>query len=118
LTQGGLSGFGPNSWSPDGRRLAGTGDESELLVYALDSRQLEHLKHRGRAPFWLADSRRLLYLDQGKLFVLDTVTREIREVLAPPPSSTFLLASLSADNRILYTVRATDEGDIGMIDLE
>jgi serine/threonine protein kinase/Tol biopolymer transport system component len=118
LAPGGLSGFGPNSWSPDGRRLAGTGEGSELLVYELDSHRLGHLTHRGRVPFWLADSRRLLYLDQGKLFVLDTVTRETREVLAPPPSSSFLLASLSADNRTLYAVRATDEGDIGMIDLE
>ena len=67
-----------------------------MLVYTLGSRKLEHLGRSGRAPFWLADGRRFLYLDQGKLFVLDTVTRESREVLAPPPSSTFLLASLSA----------------------
>jgi serine/threonine protein kinase/Tol biopolymer transport system component len=118
VAPGDLRGFEPNSWSPDGRRLAGNKDTSEIVVYALDSHRLEPLGHSGRAPFWLADSRRLLYLDQGKLFVLDTATREIREVLAPPPGSTFLLASLGADNRTLYLVRATDEGDIGMIDLE
>jgi serine/threonine protein kinase/Tol biopolymer transport system component len=110
--------FGPNSWSPDGRRLAGNRKDSEIVVYGLESHKLESLGRRGLAPFWLADNRRLLYLDQGNLFVLDTVTREAREVLAPPPSSTFLLVSLSADNRTLYTVRATDEGNIGMIDLE
>jgi serine/threonine protein kinase/Tol biopolymer transport system component len=115
---GNLPGFSPNSWSSDGRRLAGNRNNSEIVVYGLESHKLEPLGHRGLAPFWLADGRRLLYLDQGKLFVLDTVTRETREVLVPPPSSTFLLASLSADNRTLYTVRATDEGDIGMIDLE
>jgi serine/threonine protein kinase/Tol biopolymer transport system component len=109
--------FIANDWSPDGARIAGFFRDNELAAYDVASHAAQRLGARGRGPFWLADSRRLVYLDEGAVFLLDTRTRESRKALEPPPGSTFLYARPSPDGRSLYVVRATEEGDIGLVAL-
>ena len=61
------------------------------------------------------DSRRLLYLNEGKVRVLDSRTKETQDVLIPPAGSSFKGLDLSPDERTLYLGRATPEGDVCML---
>jgi serine/threonine protein kinase/Tol biopolymer transport system component len=107
--------FFAQSWSPDGRRLAGTIGRTGVAVLSLESRTYERLTERGVLPVWMRDSRRLLYLESGKVFVVDSVTRASREVLTPPQGSTFNGLDLSPDERTLHLVRGAIEGDVWML---
>ena len=64
---------------------------------------------------WLHGSPRLLYIDGESLYLLDTVSRSSRRLLAPPPNSGYQWVSVSRDDRRLLLVRREDEGDIWMM---
>ena len=113
----GVKPFFVYSWSPDGRRLAGAIWSSGLGVYSFATGSYETVADHGRGAFWLSDSRRLLYTHDGRVFLLDSVTRAVQEVLAPPPFSRITSVSASPDDRTLYVVRATEEGDVWMLTL-
>jgi hypothetical protein len=73
----------------------------------------------GVSPLWLSDSRRLLYLNEGRLSLLDTKDGRTTPVgpakgLAPLD---FRIGAggafaLSRDDRTLYFVRDESQGDI------
>jgi serine/threonine protein kinase len=107
--------FYPNSWSRDGVRLLGDNAGNGLYVYSFATRTYEKLADRGRSPIWMHDGQRILYLDQGKVRVLDSRTRESRDVLAPPAGSSYDGLDLGPDDRTLYLGRMTPEGDICML---
>ena len=79
------------SWSPDGRKLAGNlrkADSyirSDSAIYSLESGKFERLTPSGFDPVWLGDGRRLLFQDQGKLYLIDAETRKLREILSVGP---------------------------------
>ena len=74
---------------------------------------------QGVLPVWLGDDR-MLYLESGKVFLLDVATRATREVAAPPPNtnSAFLNVTVAPDGRELYFVRASDEGDVKLLRMQ
>ncbi len=115
--------FSATSWSPDGSRLVGTLahlDGSQVpgvVVYTLASRAYERLTGSGTIPVWLHQGSRFLYLHEGRIFLYDLDTREPRLLDGPPPSSVYNSLALSPDDRRLYTVHATDDGDIWMVTL-
>jgi serine/threonine protein kinase/Tol biopolymer transport system component len=105
--------FYPFSWSLDGSRLVGLSDEPGIFVYSFPRHGYERLSTDAALyPVWLHDGRTVLYLGDGKVQLLDTVTRRSREVLAAPANSTFTAAAVGLDDRILYTLRSIQEGDI------
>jgi len=116
--------FAVSSWSPDGRWLAGVVQRDNgaslpgIVLYSLETGRYERLNGRGTTPAWLPDSRRLVYLDGGRLFLLDATARRAREIAAPPLGSTFTKAVVSLDGRNLFLVRSTDEGNIGLLTLQ
>jgi Tol biopolymer transport system component len=116
--------FNASSWSPDGKWLAGGTELRDakslpgIVLYSLDSKRYSRLTDRGQSPRWLRDSRTLLYRDEGRIYGIDIQTRQVREVLAPPPNSSFLAHSAAPDGRTLYVARAAEEGDICMLSLE
>jgi Tol biopolymer transport system component len=118
----GLS-FAASSWSADDRWLAGIlhspygARVPGIVLYSLTDRRYVRVTDRGEDPSWLSDSRRLLYWDGGKLFLLDTQSRRSRQVLATPPGFKYEDLSLSPDDRVLYLVRRTDEGSIWLLTL-
>jgi serine/threonine protein kinase/Tol biopolymer transport system component len=115
--------FYPNSWSADGKGLAGNmarldGSTAEGIgLHLLGSRTYLRWTSRGIDPEWLHDGRRLLYIEAGKILAFDTQTNEARDVLVPPPHSAYGLVTTSPDDRSLFTVRAVDEGDIWLLKL-
>ena len=114
-----LAPFGPHSWSPDGRRLAGmiAALDRGIIEYTFASRQYRRLSSFGQWPVWLPDSRHILFVSGGHAFyVVDRETREVRKVFAEnrdvigPPQTT-------ADGRMLYFSRRVTEADIWLATL-
>jgi len=112
--------WGPWSWSPDGRRLAGgrTLGGAGIVVYSLESQQYEKLTDFGRSPVWLSDSRRLLFLNQSKLYLIDSESKKIHEVLSAAPHDFGIGVAPSRDNRLIYFSLLTTEADIWLMTLE
>jgi eukaryotic-like serine/threonine-protein kinase len=120
-------GFSASSWSADGRWLAGAlhaqtppdrKQQPGVVLYSLADRRYVRLTDRGDSATWLSDSRHLLYWDSGKLFLLDTLSRTSRQVLATPPGSDYNDFCLSPDDRVLYLARNTEEGDIWLLTMK
>ncbi len=124
LPKGGKEIFAPHAWSADGRYLAGTLEQTDesaipgVVVYSFEKSRYERLTATGSQPVWLHDNRTLLYLQEGKVFRVSLGDRTPHLVLTPPTSSAFKSLTLSPDDRTLYAVRATDEGDIWMLTLK
>ncbi|HEY4563088.1 MAG TPA: hypothetical protein VIJ36_08910, partial [Thermoanaerobaculia bacterium] len=115
--------FAAHAWSPDGKYLAGTLEQGEssvpgIVVYSFEKNRYERLTDGGTQPIWLHDARTLLYLLDGKIYRVSLQDRTPRLVLAPPPNSSFKSLALSPDDRSLYAVRPTDQGDIWMLTLK
>lgn len=104
------------SWTKDASRLAASRysfyvDSTGILVYDLLNDRYDELSDTGIDPFWLADDRRLIYSDQGRLFLLDTVTRKKSEVISVAPDDIQLFA-VSPDDRAIYMTVKRNEADI------
>jgi serine/threonine protein kinase/Tol biopolymer transport system component len=115
--------FAVSSWSPDGRYLAGALEQAGgasipgVVVYSFATGRYERLTTQGTIPVWLHDGHTLLYLQDGKIFELDMRSKASRLVLAPPPNSAFKSLSVGPDDRALYTVHVSEEGDVWMLTL-
>jgi Tol biopolymer transport system component len=114
--------WGPWSWSPDGRKLAGiklrSGASEGILVYSLETQHYEKLTDFGTLPVWLSDSRRLLFLHQGKLYLIDSQSKKVRELLSVAPNLFSAGVTISRDDRQIYFSLATTEADIWLMSLE
>jgi Tol biopolymer transport system component len=101
------------SWSPDGRQVAGDVGGAEIWVYSFDTKGYSRVA-TGSAPVWLRDNRRLVYASGGRLFIVDTVSRQSREIHAIP-GETLGDPSLTRDGRSLYFTHATTGADIWLM---
>jgi Tol biopolymer transport system component len=114
--------WGAWSWSPDGRKLAGNklpaAAPISTLVYSLETQRYEQLTDFGRNPVWLSDSRRLLFLHQGKLYLIDSQSKKVRELLSVAPNEFGLGATISRDDRQIFFSLITTEADIWLMTLE
>jgi Tol biopolymer transport system component len=117
-----LTNWGAWSWSPDGRKLAGNklpaGAPSSILVYSLETQHYEKLTDFGRDPVWLNDSRRLLFHHQGKLYLIDSQSKKVRELLSVSPNEFGFGVTISRDHRQLYFSLITTEADIWLMNFE
>jgi len=107
------------SWSPDGRLLAGQKHLADLShagigVHELGSQEIEWLTDFGEWPVFLKDGRRILFSFQGKLFVVDRVSRAFQEIMALTQSSLGSVG-LSPDERAVYFTFMAAEADIWMM---
>jgi Tol biopolymer transport system component len=114
--------FAPNSWSWDGKWLAGHHASNRntpgIYIYSIEARTFERLTEFGEWPVWLPDSRRVLFVARGREFhILDTRTKATRMVyfggrdtLGPP--------QLTRDGRAAFFSRRVTEADVWLIDLE
>jgi hypothetical protein len=116
--------FAASSWSSDGVYLAGALEQARdgssipgVVVYSFATGRYERLTDKGMIPVWLHDGRTLLYLLDGKVFESDLRSRSSRLLLTPPPNSMFTSLAVGPDDRALYAVRSSEEGDIWMLTL-
>jgi Tol biopolymer transport system component len=109
-------------WSADGKKLAGfhRGIEefdSGIGVYSFTTGRVEPLVEFGGFPLWLRDSRRLLFVAGGRLLLLDTNTKQPRELFSVAPHRIEGF-TLSRDDRQIYFSRASNEADIWLMSVE
>ena len=111
------------SWSPDGKWLAGVTESRDsrsipgVVLYSLESKSYRRVSTRGEIPRWMPDGRTLLALEAGRVLAIDVETGTVREVLAPPPSSSFSTLCVAPDGRGFFVSQLSEESDICMLTL-
>jgi dipeptidyl aminopeptidase/acylaminoacyl peptidase len=112
--------FAPYSWSTDGRQLAltawGPDPFAGTYIYDFETRQVQKVVSGLAAPSstgarWLSDNRRLLVGYQGRLYLIDSVSAKIHEVLSVLPDD-ILGYSLSRDDRLIVYGLRSNKADI------
>jgi Tol biopolymer transport system component len=108
-----------NSWSPDGRMLAGQvhSENPGIAAYSLATRAYRRIANFGEWPVFLPDSQRVLFVAGGKGFYLADLrsgqVRKIysvaRDVIGPP--------RLTRDGKKAYFSRRVTESDIWLASL-
>jgi len=110
------------SWSPDGGRLAGIVTRAGIATYSLDSGKYEQLTTFGLYPVWLQDGRRIVFCFKEKLYLVDTATKKVREImyasLSARTGEMLGAASISPDERTLYFAQGTIESDVWLLNAE
>jgi Tol biopolymer transport system component/DNA-binding winged helix-turn-helix (wHTH) protein len=114
--------FTPWSWSSNGRKLAGwmrtpEDPHSGIFLYSLDSKQFEKLTDFGNRPVWLSDDRRLLFFYRDKLYLLDTPSGRIKELLSTAPDQIQGLTISRGTNLVGFSVEVA-EADIWVATLQ
>ena len=105
-----------NSWSPDGKQLAGEfRGRPGILVYSLADRDYRPVTSSGARPIWLPGGQEILFSDAGRLKIVNVGTNAIREVIS---KDTISGMSLSADARTLVFSERTTEADVWMMAIE
>ena len=66
-------------------------------------------------PAWLADSRRFLYNEGGKMYLTDSVSGRTREILSVAPYQVGRGISISADDRTIYFTSGLMQRDIWLM---
>jgi Tol biopolymer transport system component len=118
--------FLPESWSPDGRLIAGAGPNGGIVIYSASERTYRRVSETGTLPQWLADSRRLIYNDGTIMRVLDVYDGSTRPVTTPiaggwasgDPSRPLVGWSFTSDGRTAFRSLLSFESDIWVASLE
>jgi serine/threonine protein kinase/Tol biopolymer transport system component len=107
--------FDVNSWSPDGRWLAGFTRQPGIMLYSTATGSYRRINNHGSFPIWLQDSRRFIYHDGNRLFLFDTVNGNDHELFkAPAGLALSASAAISPDGAKLYVILSSEEGHIWM----
>ena len=111
-----------NAWnrSPDERMLAGFLNRDDgIALYSLPSRTFRKLTGHGADPVWLSDSRRILFLDGGKIHLLDSASGSTRELVSVMPEEVARRGfAVSLDDRHIYFSVSTTEANLWKIEFE
>jgi hypothetical protein len=107
------------SISPDGLWLAGhraTGDDSSIpgaVIFSMERQEYSVITDRGVFPLWLSDSRRLIFLDEGELHIVDRATDRTQDLgFSEEQWNAWEGYTLSSDDLVLYYSKADVESDI------
>jgi len=112
--------FVPNSWSPDGKWIAGQNGyrAAGISIYSTEAQTYERLIEFGEWPVWMPDSRHILFVNGGREFlILDVPTGTpkrifsvFRDTLGPPRPT--------RDGREVYFSRRVTEADVWLATLQ
>ena len=101
-----------NSWAPDGRQLAGDvqllSGAAGIAVYSFERHEFKRLTQMGRSPRYLSDSRRLLFLQSDKLYLIDSQSNRVHEVLSMATHDAVSAVPSRDDRSIYISMRATE----------
>lgn len=97
--------FAVRDWSKDGRSLLVSSfekddDENGIGVYSLTANTYEKITDGGEYPLWLNDNRRFIFNKNDKIYLGDSVKKNITELYSPP-SYQIQQPSISADNKLI-----------------
>ncbi len=108
------------SWSRDGTKLAGVHFHTAKglagsAIYRFDTRKYERLLDHGGPPQWLKDGRRLLGTRNGRIYLVDSVTKKQKELFSMAPYDLGARMSIPDDERAIYFGAQTTESDIWLM---
>jgi len=112
--------FWANSWSADGRKVAGTwvyNGLNYLHTYDCETRTYENFNLVGFRPVWMSDNRHLLYERDGRVHILETQTKKSHEIFSADPH-TIIALSPTHDARMLYYTLQKTESDVWLLSRE
>ena len=93
-------------------RLPVVGQGHGIMLYSFQTHEFEKITDSGTAPLWLSDNQRLLFHDQGTLYLVDRRTK-MKPVkvcsVAPNSISGF---TVSRDDRWIYLSMDSTDSDI------
>jgi Tol biopolymer transport system component len=75
--------FDAESWSPDGRWIAGYHSQGGLVLYSVEHKTYRRLTQTGTTAQWLADGRRVFFYDGGAMRIVDITDGSTRSITAP-----------------------------------
>jgi Tol biopolymer transport system component len=110
--------FAGVDWSADGRFLTGRllrQDQASvpgIALWSLADNTYRRLTPTGEDPVFSSGGRRIFFVEEGTIRLVDVASGNVRTVLSPPFYSFYRFARASRDGANLCTVRATAEGDI------
>ncbi|PYT96848.1 MAG: hypothetical protein DMG34_23485 [Acidobacteria bacterium] len=88
-----------------------------IMTYSLDSGRFDKLTDYGVDPIWHSD-RRLLFIHEGKIHLVDSETRKAHEILSIAPQEMARRGfALSRDDRQIYFSVANTEADVWLMTL-
>src|SRR2546425_13093235 len=94
--------YNAQRWQRTARPDAGQLSIRLAGIYDLDSRRYDWITDFGDFPVWLNAGRRILFVSQGKIFLLDTKSRNVEPVLTVTDEDVDLgTPALSRDNRTI-----------------
>ena len=107
----------PNSWSPDGTKLAG-GDRNSFSVYSLDSNETVFQTDAVSVSSRWLDDRRVIFTSGNQILLVDLESEETRELYSGLGGVTISLGGFSPDKRTLYFAMSSQpESDIWLMTL-
>jgi len=109
--------FVGESVSHDGKYLAGSvthpdGQNRGLVLFSFSDSTYTRISDTGKKPMWLRDGRTIMFLENGRLKLIDVTTRKVTALSGVPDITAEGRWKISPDNRTLYFVRTESEGDI------
>jgi Tol biopolymer transport system component len=107
-------------WSPDGKKIAGiitSGGHNAMGYFSFETSRYEKLSDLDTLPRWLGDSRRVIFVNEDKVSVIDILTKQMRE-LKSGESGQIRSVGVSRDNKLLYYSLRAAENDIWMLELQ
>jgi Tol biopolymer transport system component len=114
--------FTAYNWSHDGKRIIGAIEKEYktlpgLIACDLASQQYERITEEGATGFWLRDNHRLVYHQNGEIYLVDSHTKKPRGLLSIP-NLWLDDPTLSHDEKWLYYSASSLEEDLWMITLK
>lgn len=112
--------FWASSWSPDGRKLAGTwvlNRINYLHVYDFETKTYENFNLQAGRPIWLSDNRRLLFEQDGSLHIVETQTKKSHEIFSAGPDTIMTICPTRDARNLYYTLQKT-ESDVWLLSIE
>lgn len=107
-------------WSADGSKLVGwvTNPKRAIAVYTFETKKLEPIIDGTESvPSWLPDSKRIVYDQEGKVFLFNFETKKSKEILPSFNKDLVRAPFMSRDGTLLYYTVPSTESNIWLLDL-
>ena len=114
--------FTENSLSPDGKYIVGnnqkilSGDLAGMYIYSIADKSYKKISDSGWDPLWLNDSKRILYTEKRRFYIMDTRGGKSKFIYNVNQDfiTTSRMYALSPDNKTIYYIKEEKESDIWM----
>ena len=88
------------------------------MLYSFQTREFEKLTEFGTEPLWLNDNHRLLFYDQGTIYLVDRRTKGKPQKVYSVAPNTLSGFTVSPDDRSIYFSMDSTESDIWLRTVE